>query len=237
LFFKAIKAYATDTIDFKFKSAVTQDFVDKMSDEVGEDMHWYFDPWLEEPNHPVYHNEYYFTGEESGDWKVHFLAQQTQSEPDFFPMELNIFVAFDDLSDTTFRFRNMENNEEFVFDVDKQPVYLAFDLNNEIVLKQASLTVSTEEFEESAATALFENIPNPAQDQTTILYRLSQNGHTNLDLYDLTGRKIKTLFSGQQKAGMHTITIETASLKAGIYLCTLKTSHNKTFVQKMLVQH
>jgi aminopeptidase N len=237
LFFKAIKAYATDTVKFKFKSAVTEDFVDKVGEEVGEDMHWYFDTWLKEPNHPVYQNEYYFDEQEGGSWKIYFLAKQTQTEPEFFPMELNIFVAFDDFSDTTFRFRNMSNNEEFVFDVDKKPIQVFFDLDNEIVLKQASLTVSTEEFEESAATALFENIPNPAQDQTTILYRLSQNGHTNLDLYDLTGRKIKTLFSGQQKAGMHTITIETASLKAGIYLCTLKTSHNKTFVQKMLVQH
>ena len=236
LFFKAIKAYATDTAKFKFKSAVTQDFVDKVSDEVGEDMHWYFDPWLEEANHPVYANEYYYAEQGDGSWKIYFLAKQTQSEPEFFPMELNIYVAFDDLSDTTFRFRNMENNEEFVFDVEKTPVYLAFDLTNEIVLKQASLTVSTDEFQESAATTLFENIPNPAQNQTTIRYQLAQNGSISLVLYDLTGRLFKVLYEGQQKAGMQQVEVETGSLKPGVYLYTLKTN-NKTFVKKMIVQH
>ena len=31
-----------------------------MSESVGEDMGWYFYPWLEQANHPVYRNEYYF---------------------------------------------------------------------------------------------------------------------------------------------------------------------------------
>ncbi|MCF6170682.1 MAG: T9SS type A sorting domain-containing protein [Bacteroidales bacterium] len=236
LFFKAIKGYATDTAEFKFKSAVTQDFVDKMSDEVGEDMHWYFDPWLEQPDHPVYENEYWFNQQDADTWKVHFVANQVQGEPEFFPMELNIFIAFDDLSDTTFRFRNMENNEEFVFDVEKEPVYLAFDLNNEIVLKQASLTVSTDEFTETEKSALFSNTPNPAQNQTTIRYHLSQNAWATLVLYDLSGRKIKTVFEGQNDKGTHQIQLETAALDAGVYLYSLKTTDG-TFVKKMVVQH
>lgn len=236
LFFKAIKAYATDTADFKFKSAVTQDFVDKMSDEVGEDMHWYFDTWLEEPNHPIYENEYYFTAHEDGKWKVHFLANQVQGNPEFFPMELNIFVGFGDLSDTVFRFRNMNNNEEFVFDVEKEPIFLAFDEDEEIVLKQASLTVATAEIDEERESSLFENIPNPAQNQTTIRFHLSQSEWASLELYDLTGRLVKVLFSGQQKQGTQQLLLQTASLEAGVYLCTLKTN-NRTFVKKMVVQH
>jgi len=236
LFFKAIKAYATDTVDFKFKSAVTEDFVDKMGEEVGEDMHWYFDPWLEEANHPVYDNEYYLAEQGNGNWKIYFLARQTQSDPEFFPMKLNIFVAFDDFSDTTIHFRNMNNSEEFVFEVEKKPIQVFFDLDNEIVLKQASLTVSTEEFRESAVGTLFENIPNPAQSQTTIRYQLSQSGRASLELYDLTGRKIKVLFAGQQSEGIHQIQFETASLQSGIYLYTLKINE-QTFVKKMVVQH
>jgi len=234
LFFKAIKGYATDTVDFKFKSAVTRDFVDKMSSEVGEDMHWYFDPWLEEPNHPVYENEYYYTEHGNNTWKIHFLAKQVQSEPEFFPMELNIYVAFDDLSDTTFRFRNMNNNEEFVFDVEKEPIYLAFDVNNNIVLKLATLTVSTDE--NNKESYLFYNVPNPAQDHTTIRYRLLQSEWVSLELYDLTGRLVKVLFVGQQNEGTHQLLVQTTSLKSGIYLYSMRTNEN-THVKKLIVQH
>ncbi len=234
LFFKAIKGYATDTADFKYKSAVTQDFVDKMSSEVGEDMHWYFDPWLEEANHPVYENEYYFTEQGNGTWKVHFLTKQVQPEPDFFPMDLNIYVAFGDFTDTTFRFRNMNNNEQFVFEVEKEPLYLAFDIHNEIVLKQATLSVSTDEINKESY--LFKNVPNPAQDHTTISYRLRQSQWVSLELYDLTGRLVKVLFEGQQKQGAHELLVQTSSLKSGIYLYAMKTNEN-TLVKKLVVQH
>ena len=234
LFFKAIKGYATDSVDFKFKSAVTRDFVDKMSSEVGEDMHWYFDPWLEEPNHPVYENEYYYTEQGNNTWKIHFLAKQVQSEPEFFSIYFNIYVAFDDLSDTTFRFRNMNNNEEFVFDVEKEPIYLAFDVNNNIVLKLATLTVSTDEI--SIGSYLFKNVPNPAQDHTIIRYRLPQSEWVSLELYDLTGRQVKVLFAGQQNEGTHQLLVQTTSLKSGIYLYSMRTNEN-THVKKLIVQH
>ena len=105
LFFEAIYNYATDTTNFKHKTAVTEDFIDKMSETIGEDMGWYFYPWLEQPNHPVYKNEYYFEQVGDDSWNVHFLANQIQTNAPFFPMELNIYVAFTDLSDTTVRFQ------------------------------------------------------------------------------------------------------------------------------------
>lgn len=236
LFFKAIKAFATDTINFKFKTFITQDFVDKMSEEVGEDMHWYFDPWLEQFDHPIYENKYYFTDEGDGKWKVHFIAKQVQGEPRFFPMELSIFIYFNDLSDTTFRFRNMENNEEFVFDIEKEPFTMLFDVGDNILLKEASLTVSTNELYGPEVSVLFNNIPNPAQNQTIVNYSISQSGWINLELYDLSGNKVKILFAGQQKLGKHQVVVETASLKAGIYLYSLRTD-DKTFVNKMVVAH
>lgn len=236
LFFKAINDYATDTVNFKHKSAITVDFVDKMGASVGEDMHWYFDPWVDQPNHPVYKNEYYFEPLQSGNWNVHFKARQIQSNAPFFPMELNIYILFDDFSDTVLRFRNMVNEEDFVFEFSKTPTYLAFDFDNEIVLKQASLVLAAPEHGENEASVLLRNIPNPAGTNTTILYNLLSDGHTSITLYDLTGKTQKVLFEGQQQKGAHKLDVKTAELNNGIYLYSL-VSGGITAVQKMVVQH
>ena len=235
LFFEAIYEYANDEENFKHKTVVTEDFVDKMSEVVGEDMGWYFYPWLEQANHPIYRNEYYFEKISDEVWEVNFLAKQIQNDS-FFPMELNIYVAFDDLSDTTIRFRNLENEEEFVFEFEKEPLFLAFDLPNEIVLKSGTLILSTPKGSMTSETELLMNMPNPASTQTTILYNLAQNGMTTLELFDLTGQRVKTIWEGQQTAGSQRVSIETADLESGVYFYTLK-AEGRSFVKKMVVQH
>ena len=236
LFFAAIYNYATDTANFKHKTAVTEDFVDKMSETVGEDMGWYFYPWLEQPNHPVYANEYYFDQGAEDTWSVNFLAKQIQTNAPFFPMELNIYVAFTDLSDTTLRFRNMVNEEEFTFWFNKEPVYLAFDLSNEIVLKQASLVLANHENKKTATTRLIGNIPNPARNETVISYYLGENGFSTVDILDFSGRVIKQILQENQKTGHYQVNLNTADINAGIYLYRLNVN-GRSFVNKMIVQH
>jgi len=235
LFFEAIKQYATDTADFKYKTAVSEDFVDKVSEAVGEDMGWYFYPWLEQPNHPVYANEYYFTQISGQQWQVNFLARQIQTNAPFFPMELNIRVAFDDNSDTTLRFRNYENNEEFLFDFDKEPVTLAFDPDNEIVLKEGTTVVSNNELVANSTTS-FAIIPNPVIDKAVINFELQEDENVTIELFDLSGRSIQQLLNGFLKEGIHQIELNSATLKNGVYLCVMTVEGNK-YYQKIVVQH
>lgn len=236
LFFAAIYNYATDTVNFKHKTVVTEDFVDKMSETVGEDMGWYFYPWLEQPNHPIYKNEYYFDQGEDDTWSVNFLAKQIQTDAPFFPMELNIYVAFTDLSDTTLRFRNMENEESFVFWFNKEPVYLAFDLSNDIVLKQASLVLSTDETEMTSTTRLIGNLPNPANNETVISYYLEESGLSTIDLIDLSGRMVKQIRNEVQDAGPHQVNLKTDNLESGVYFYKLSVN-GQNFVNKMIIRH
>lgn len=234
LFFDAIYEYATDEENFKNKTAVTKDFVDKMSDVVGEDMGWYFYPWLEQADHPQYNNVYWFSNIDDL-WEVHFLANQVQDDT-FFPMDLNIYVSFEDQSDTTLRFRNMVNEEEFVFEFLKEPTSLSFDPNNEIVLKTATLVLSTSEYSVTNKTELIKIVPNPSSEETTIHYNLRQSSWITLELFDLSGNRIKILQEGNQAAGLHRLKVETSDLKSGVYLYKL-TVDGKSFIKKMVVQH
>ena len=47
--------------------------------------------------------------------------------------------------------------------------------------------------------------PNPFNPVTTIGYSLSNEEHINLGIYDITGRKIKTLVNGQQGFGYNEV--------------------------------
>ena len=53
---------------------------------------------------------------------------------------------------------------------------------------------------------LAQNHPNPFNPVTNIKYSVAQNGHVELGVYDLSGRKIRTLVSEARVAGEHAVT-------------------------------
>lgn len=60
-----------------------------------------------------------------------------------------------------------------------------------------------------------QNYPNPFNPRTVIEYKLAKNGQVRFDVYDLNGRKIKSLFSGFQTKGRHSIVWD-GNTEAGI---------------------
>jgi len=66
---------------------------------------------------------------------------------------------------------------------------------------------------------LNQNYPNPFNAQTTISYSLSEASNVTMDIFDITGRKVSTLFEGQQSAGRHSLIWNAGNVVSGIYLC------------------
>ena len=76
---------------------------------------------------------------------------------------------------------------------------------------------------------LKQNYPNPFNPETIISYDLPAGDFVSLAVYDLLGRKVKTLVSDYQSAGQYSLTWNGKddsgiSLASGVYLYTLKTS-------------
>ena len=140
-FFKVIKSYATDTANFKFKNSLTADFAAKVSQASGQDMQWFFDEWVYQANHPIYQNTYYFFQPDANTWQTGLTVNQTNSY--FFKMPIEVKITFKDASDTLIRVMNDKNNQFFAFNFTKQPTAIAFDPNNNIVLKKATLSLSS----------------------------------------------------------------------------------------------
>ncbi len=69
--------------------------------------------------------------------------------------------------------------------------------------------------------ALSQNFPNPFNPQTTIAYQLPEAGFVTLTLYDMLGRRIKTLISKRQPAGYYDVQFDGNSLASGLYFYVL----------------
>jgi len=70
--------------------------------------------------------------------------------------------------------------------------------------------------------SLYQNYPNPFNPTTNIDFDLSQNGQVELAIFDLMGKRIRTLVYGYEKAGYKSITWDATndfgqSVSAGMY--------------------
>ena len=86
--------------------------------------------------------------------------------------------------------------------------------------------------------ALHQNYPNPFNPNTTIRYDLPEAGNVSIIIYDMMGREVSTLISGQKDAGYHFIQWNGTnsmgySVAAGVYIYTIQAGQYRD-LQKMI---
>jgi PKD repeat protein len=77
-------------------------------------------------------------------------------------------------------------------------------------------------------------IPNPVQNKATASFKLPESANTNLDIYDLSGRKVVEVFNGALTRGMYNEDLPISELSNGIYFIQLSAG-SKTKVSKFVI--
>ncbi len=86
-----------------------------------------------------------------------------------------------------------------------------------------------------SSIVLYPNYPNPFNPATTIAYYLRNDDVVHINIYDLNGRKVRTLFSGYRSAGEHSLVFNAQGLASGVYIYRLLTEKGVVRSRRMLL--
>jgi len=89
--------------------------------------------------------------------------------------------------------------------------------------------------------SISQNYPNPFNPATTINFHLSIGGKLDVKIYDITGRQIRTLFSGYKNKGTHQVKWNgkndyNTNVSSGIYLCVVKHEGSQKTIKMQLLR-
>lgn len=81
---------------------------------------------------------------------------------------------------------------------------------------------------------LNQNYPNPLNPTTTISYDLPEAQNIALQIFDITGRLVETLYNGYKEAGHWDVTWNASDQSSGVYIYRLQVG-DQSFSKKMVV--
>lgn len=83
---------------------------------------------------------------------------------------------------------------------------------------------------------LNQNFPNPFNPVTKISYSLPKASFMELNVYDISGRLVKNLFSGRHAEGNYEMDFNGESLSSGIYICRMNSENYTNSIKMILVK-
>jgi hypothetical protein len=135
---------------------------------------------------------------------------------------------------------NADGLFQLIYNADNKPGIFAFadehePVINRIIHHNIDYTVNVGEATgKFSALGVSQNYPNPAGDITHINIDLSYQANVIIDLFNLTGQKIKNVNAGMLQPGSHQINLNVSGLTEGIYFYTV-TAENEQVTRKMVV--
>lgn len=85
-------------------------------------------------------------------------------------------------------------------------------------------------------TKLFHNYPNPFNTSTEIRFDLQQASDVTLTIYDVLGRKVRTLIDKRLEAKSYFIEFNANNLSSGVYFARLKTNNGTQTIPMTLIK-
>ena len=83
---------------------------------------------------------------------------------------------------------------------------------------------------------LFQNYPNPFNPTTSISFSLDKPTLVELRIFDLQGKEVETLISGEMSAGVHQVQWDASHKAGGVYLVQLNTPETMQVKKMILVK-
>lgn len=83
---------------------------------------------------------------------------------------------------------------------------------------------------------LYQNYPNPFNPETKIKFDLPKSGVISLKIYDLLGKEVKVLYSGNLSAGKYEFNFNASDLASGMYIYKLETDNFRQAMKMLMIK-
>jgi aminopeptidase N len=217
IFFPSLRRYLTENA---YGNAATTDLEAACEEESGEDLGWFFGPWLYTRYRPSY--SYWWTSvEEAGSWQLLLHVDQVQEGTGLFPMPLEL-RATTAAGDTLLTFWNDAWSADYAWTLPQEVTATALDPDDR-VLKWVEEVAPPADFASvsaagpaAAVLSLAPPFPNPTHGPARITLRLPAAGNVDVGVYDARGRRVGGVVEGWLEKGTHVLDWN-ADLPAGVY--------------------
>lgn len=195
-FFDILLAYSNDP-RFAYGNATTAGFQSVCESVWGQDLDWFFQPWIYKVGRPKYRVEW-SAGDSAGTPVLNLLIEQIQvPERVLFPMPIDITIGTGQ-GDTVVTVFNNSASQVFQIPLAAAPTGIVIDKDGWILKRVVSVSSSSTEF------ALGQNYPNPFNTVSHIRYSVPRPSRVTLVIYDLLGREVATLVDRPLEPAWHT---------------------------------
>ena len=87
-----------------------------------------------------------------------------------------------------------------------------------------------------AEYALFQNYPNPFNPSTQIKFGLPKAGNVKIEVFNILGKKVSTLYDGYKPAGYHTLDFDGKNIASGVYFYRIEAGPYSALMKMILLK-
>jgi aminopeptidase N len=222
-FFAAMTNYGNQ---YKYGNATTEEIKAHFEAYYG-DLDWFFNEWIYQAGHPEY-SWSWWQRQAGSNYNLNITVHQNQSNAPIFKMPITFKAHFNSGTDSTFVVWDSLQTQTFTMAFSRRPTVVYFDPENDL-LKEATQYSSVDN--ENAIPGNFylaRNYPNPFNPSTMIQYDIAGAGPISLQIFDMLGRRVKTLVDGAAQAGHYSVVWDGSDdsgsqVSSGIYLYQIQT--------------
>ncbi|MFH1009988.1 MAG: M1 family aminopeptidase [bacterium] len=218
LFFAAWRSYGEQ---YAFRNAVTSDWQWELEEVSGQDLDWFFQPWIYGRGYPRYYYSYWVDEDSSN--LAYVRIRQAQTTHTLFRMPIELRFNYPEGWDTTVTVWNdAVANQLFSLVIPDTFVSMDFDPHN-CILKRAWYESEANKPPTVATDFRFYGAyPNPFNSTTTFEFNLPIQANIRLRIFDVLGRQVKAVSEGPLPPGRGRIFWQAEGAASGIYFAVFE---------------
>ena len=226
-FKNTMRAYTADPAT-QYGNATTDDFKRVAEQQSGMDLDQFFYQWVTNGfGVPFYRSFSFWQPSPGGGYDVWTTLEQWQDMPysniDVFVMPIDIDVQTTSGTER-FRVQNDQRHQVFALHVANQPTGVAIDPDYWIL---RPVEIFSDVRQTPSLTTIVSLAPNPAHDQLHLDYTLGHESRVDVEVFDVTGRRVLSRPSVTAAAGPRTESINVRALAAGVYFLRIKSTQGQ----------